>query len=139
MSEFMTQVPRRRPVGVTIIAVLDIIVGVIALLGGILGFLGLGLVWGRLPTIIDAAGGVLLGIAIILGLVALFVGWGLWTLRPWAYWATVILEILTIVDHLFGWLAHHLSTASLIGNIFIPVIIVVYLLADPNVREAFRI
>ena len=138
MSEFMTQVPRRRPVGVTIIAVLDIVVGVIALLGGILGFLGLELAGGRIPTVLDAVGGVLLGIAIILGLVALLVGWGLWTLRPWAYWTTIVLEILTIVDHLFGWLAHRLSTASLISNILIPVIIVVYLLADPNVREAFR-
>ena len=49
-----------------------------------------------------------------------------------------MLQILTIVDHLFGWLAHHLSTASLIGDILIPIIIVVYLLADRNVREAFR-
>lgn len=138
MSEFMTQAPRRRPLGVTIIAVLDIVVGLIALLGGILGFLGLGLAGGRLPTVLDAIGGVLLGIAIIIGLVSLFVGWGLWTLRPWAYWTTVVLEIITIVDHLLGWLAHRLSTASLISDILIPVIIVVYLLADPNVREAFR-
>ena len=138
MSQFMTQAPRRRPLGVTIIAVLDIIVGLIALIGGILGFLGLGLAGGRLPTVIDAIGSVVLVIAIILGLVALFVGWGLWTLRPWAFWTTVVLEILTIVDHLFGWLAHRLSTASLIADILIPVIIVVYLLADRNVREAFR-
>jgi heme exporter protein D len=49
-----------------------------------------------------------------------------------------VLEILTIADHLFAWLAHHISIVSLIGNIVIPVIIIVYLFADRNVREAFR-
>ena len=138
MSEVMTQAPRRRPLGVTIIAVLDIIAGVIALLGGILGFVGIGLAGERLPGVVDAVAGIALVLAIIFGLAALVLGWGLWTLKPWAYWATVVLQILTIADHLLGWFAHHLSTASLVADIIIPVIIVVYLLADRNVREAFR-
>lgn len=50
-----------------------------------------------------------------------------------------MLQILTIADHLLGWLVHHTSTASLLGGLLIPVIIVVYLLADRSVRAAFRI
>ncbi len=138
MSGSMSSVPRKRPVGVTIIAVLDIVVGLIALIGGGLGFLGLGLAGEHIPKVIDVVGGVALGFAVILGLAALVVGWGLWTLKPWAFWTVVVLEILTIADHLFGWLIHHLSTASLIGDILLPVIILVYLLADQNVRSAFR-
>jgi uncharacterized membrane protein (DUF2068 family) len=138
MSNSITETPRRRPVGVTIIAVLDIIVGLLVLIGAILGFLGLGLAGERIPGAIDAVAGVALGVAIIIGIAELVVGWGLWTLKRWAFWTTVVLEILTIADHLFAWLAHHISIASLIGNIVIPVIIIVYLFADRNVREAFR-
>jgi uncharacterized membrane protein (DUF2068 family) len=138
MSNSITETPRRRPVGVTIIAVLDIIVGLLVLIGAILGFLGLGLAGERIPGAIDAVAGVALGVAIIIGIAELVVGWGLWTLKRWAFWTTVVLEILTIADHLFAWFAHHISIASLIGNIVIPVIIIVYLFADRNVREAFR-
>jgi uncharacterized membrane protein (DUF2068 family) len=138
MSNSITETPRRRPVGVTIIAVLDIIVGLLVLIGAILGFLGLGLAGERIPGAIDAVAGVALGVAVIIGIAQLVVGWGLWTLKRWAFWTTVVLEILTIADHLFAWLVHHISIASLIGNIVIPVIIVVYLFADRNVREAFR-
>ncbi|HZS76583.1 MAG TPA: hypothetical protein VFA41_08200 [Ktedonobacteraceae bacterium] len=134
----LTQAPRR-PLGVSIIAILDIIAGIIALLGGIFGFLGLGLAGEHLPKIIDAVAGIALVFAIILGLAALIVGWGLWTLRRWAYWTTIVLEVLTIIDHLLGWASHHIGTLSLIADIIIPVIIVVYLLADRNVREAFRV
>jgi hypothetical protein len=49
MSNSVTQTPRRRPVGVTIIAVLDIIVGLLVLIGAILGFLGLGLAGELIP------------------------------------------------------------------------------------------
>jgi len=138
MSNSITETPRRRPVGVTIIAVLDIIVGLLVLIGAILGFLGLGLAGEHIPRVIDAVAGIALGVALILGIAALVIGWGLWTLKRWAFWATVVLEILTIADHLLAWFTHHISIASLIANIVIPVIIVVYLLADRNVREAFR-
>jgi uncharacterized membrane protein (DUF2068 family) len=138
MSNSITETPRRRPLGVTIIAVLDIIVGLLVLIGAILGFLGLGLAGERIPGAIDAIAGVALGVAVIIGIAQLVVGWGLWTLKRWAFWTTVVLEILTIADHLFAWLAHHISIVSLIGNIVIPVIIIVYLFADRNVREAFR-
>lgn len=137
MSEAM-QAPRRRPLGVTIIALLDIITGLIALVGGILGFLGLGLVGERIPVIVDAVAGVALVIAILIAVASLVLGWGLWTLKPWAFWATVIVEVLTIADHLLGWLTHHLGTTSSITEIVIPVIIIVYLFADRNVRAAFR-
>ncbi len=138
MNEPMVQVPRQRPIGVTIIAVLDIILGLLALLGGILGFLGLGLAGERIPAVIDVIAGLALGIAVLIGLAYLIVGWGLWTLKRWAFWTVVVVTAISIVDHLITWLNHHLSTTSLILDIALGVIIVVYMLADPNVRAAFR-
>ncbi len=138
MSEAMVQAPRRRPLGVTIIAILAIIVGIIAVIGGILGFLGIGLAGAQIPKVIDAAAIVALILLLIFGVANLVVGWGLWTLKAWAFWITVMVELLTIADHIFGWLVHRIGLGSLIADIVIPVIIVVYMLADRNVREAFR-
>src|SRR5438094_8134397 len=117
MSNSVTQTPRRRPVGVTIIAVLDIIVGLLVLIGAILGFLALGLAGEHIPRVIDAVAGVALGVALILGIAALVVGCGLWTLKRWAFWTTVVLDIVTIADHLLAWLTQHVSITSRIDNI----------------------
>ncbi|WP_165423420.1 DUF2127 domain-containing protein [Ktedonosporobacter rubrisoli] len=138
MSETLAQAPRQRPIGVTIIAVLVIIAGLIAIIGGILGFLGIGIAGSHIPKILDAIAIIALVLLIIFGLANLIVGWGLWTLKAWAFWITVVVEILTIADHIFAWIFHHIGTGSLIIDIVIPVVVVVYLLADRNVREAFR-
>jgi hypothetical protein len=138
MGETMAQVPRRRPLGVTILAILAIIVGIIAVIGGILGFLGIGIAGGQIPRVLDVVAIVALVLLLIFGVANLVVGWGLWTLKAWAFWVTVVVQILTIADHIFGWLVHHIGLGSLIADIVIPVIILVYLFADRNVREAFR-
>jgi hypothetical protein len=140
MSESpLVQAPQGRPVGVTIIAILTIIAGLIAIIGGILGFVGLGIIGEHFPRVFTAIVTIGLVIAILSGIAALIVGWGLWTLKSWAFWTLVVVEVITILDHLFDWfVAHHISIGSLIIDVALPVIILVYLFVDRNVRAAFR-
>ncbi|HXL37636.1 MAG TPA: hypothetical protein VN954_10595, partial [Ktedonobacteraceae bacterium] len=83
--------------------------------------------------------GLLVGwIPLIVGVLLFILAWGLWTLRPWAYWATLILEIVNIVLHFLGYGQTHSILAIISGGI-ISIIIVIYLLVDRNVRRAFRV
>ncbi len=104
----------KRPLGITIIAILLFIQAVIEIIFGIFVFVG--------STIASPAAGLLLGwIPLAIGIISFIVAWGLWTLKPWAYWVTLILEIINIIS----------------GGL-VSIIIVIYLLVDGNVRRAFR-
>jgi uncharacterized membrane protein (DUF2068 family) len=35
----------------------------------------------------------------VLGLVSLYVAWGLWTLKTWAFWTAVVIEVLAIATN----------------------------------------
>lgn len=104
---------RTRPLGVTIIAVLVAIGGIAEIISG-LQFLGI--------------------IAIVLGILTLVLAWGLWTLQPWAFWSTIVLEAINALENLLNL---RYGGSSIIGLI-IPVAIIVYMLYDRNVRSAFR-
>jgi hypothetical protein len=122
------ETPRKRPIGVTIIAlllgiqaVLGISIGVVTMIGGLgstLSFLGI--------------------IATVLGLIELFFAWGLWTLQRWAFWATVVIQILSLVDSALFLLQPRANVGAIIGNMILPVVILLYFLVDSNVRAAFR-
>jgi uncharacterized membrane protein (DUF2068 family) len=124
---------RKRPLGITIIAILLFISAVIEIIGGISSATG------TTPT--GTISVVLLEwFPLILGVIELVLAWGLWTLKPWAYWGTLLVEILIILVHFFGFLGlprTHSALAVISGGI-ISIIIVIYLLVDGNVRRAFR-
>lgn len=114
------QVSRGRPLGVTIIAILVAIGGVLEIIGGLLALVsypGLAIV------------------TLILGVLALVLAWGLWTLKPWAFWTTVILEAINVIQGIIGLTQR--QGASVFGLI-VPIIILLYLFMDRNVRAAFR-
>jgi hypothetical protein len=123
----------RRPLGITIIAILLFISAIIEIIGG------LSSVMGTPPT--GTLSAVLLGwFPLILGIIELVLAWGLWTLKSWAYWGTLVAEIVLILVHFFGFLGlppTHSALAVISGGI-ISIIIVIYLLVDRNVRRAFR-
>ena len=75
---------------------------------------------------------------LIAGLLALLVGYGLWTLRGWAFWAVVILQIANLI---FGavLLFSVYSVWAVLLSMVIPAVILIYLFADSHVREAFHI
>jgi hypothetical protein len=124
---------KRRPLGITIIAILLFISAVIEIIGGISS------VTSTTPT--GTLSDVLLGwFPLILGLIELALAWGLWTLKPWAYWGTLVAEIVIILVHFFGFLGlprTHSALAVISGGI-VSIIIVIYLLIDRNVRRTFQ-
>lgn len=111
---------RRRPLGVTIIAILVAIGAIFEIIAGL-----------ALLVIFPP-----LGIfALIVGVVSLFVAWGLWTLKPWAFWLVVIVEVIHLIQAILS-MARGQGTG--IGDLVIPIIILLYLFLDRNVRAAFR-
>jgi len=133
MRQEVISTRRKRPLGITIIAILLFISAVIELIGGITSVIS------TTPT--GTTSTVLLGwFPLILGVVELVLAWGLWTLKPWAYWGTLLVEILVILIHFFGFLGlprTHSALAVISGGI-VSIIIVIYLLVDRNVRRAFQ-
>jgi uncharacterized membrane protein len=132
MQQEFARTARRRPLGITIIAILLFISAVIEIIGG-------------LSSVFTPATGtisdVLLGwFPLILGIIELVLAWGLWTVRPWAYWGTLVAEIVIILDHFFGFLGlprTHSALAVISGGV-VSIIIVLYLLIDRHVRRAFQ-
>jgi Predicted membrane protein (DUF2127) len=121
----------KRPLGITIIAILLFISAVIAIIGGFFAFIG--------TTLGSPLDGLLLGwIPLAIGVITFIVAWGLWTLKPWAYWVTLIVEIISIVLNLFNLGRPEHSVLGVISGGIISLIIVIYLLVDGNVRRAFR-
>jgi uncharacterized membrane protein (DUF2068 family) len=120
----------RRPLGISIISILLFIQAIFEIVGGFFSFFG--------SVISNPLAGLLVGwIPLVVGVLLLILAWGLWTLRPWAFWITLIVEIVNIVLHFLGFSQTHSIFAILSGGI-ISIIIVIYLLVDRNVRRAFR-
>jgi uncharacterized membrane protein (DUF2068 family) len=116
-------VVRRRPLGITIIAIIVAIYGILSIIGGIA-------LLGASPTAAI--------IAIIIGVLQLILAWGLWTLQRWAFWATVIIEVLAVINGILALVGHStVGPAPGIIGIIIALIVLIYLFADRNVRAAF--
>src|SRR5438876_2667713 len=95
MQQEVTARMRKRPLGITIIAILLFISAVIEIIGGISSVIG--------TTPPGTISDVLLGwFPLVLGVIDLVLAWGLWTRKPWAYWGTLGAEILIILIHFFG-------------------------------------
>ena len=110
-----------RPTGVTILAVLEILVGVSGIFGGLLGVLG----------VIEIGVRGLFYFIFIIGFLNLAVGWGLWTLKKWAYQVALILAIIGIIT---GILSLPMAIISLIINVLI-----IYYLTRPEIKEVFGV
>src|SRR5256885_16490275 len=88
---------RSRPIGVTILAILTILVGGLLLLLGIvvIAFSSL-LVGVGLPLGFGLTGSILGAIVLIFGIVWIAVGSGLLNLRSWAWWLAFIGIVLSV-------------------------------------------
>jgi len=115
---------RRRPIGVTILAILIILAGLFFLLISLAALV--------LGTVFLGGFGLALGaVLVILALLTLAAGFGLLGMRPWSWWLSVIVLVLSILSQVGS---YQIGTGSLWG-IAIPGLILVYLLA---VRKYFR-
>ena len=114
-----------RPIGVAILAVLIVLVGAVFLLGALGLFLLAGFATFRgLPTVFGLTGAILGAVFLVLALIFIGVGLGLWRLRPWAWWLAIIVLLFSIVG----------SLTDPVGLV-IPLILLIYLIL---VRQHFR-
>ena len=124
-----------RPTGITILAALAAIGGVLDLLGGLLLF-GLGGV-----VAVGASAGVgalvvVVGLALmVVGVLYLALSWGFWTLKPWAWILGAALAIISIVLSVLSFLSGG-GITSLIISIIIPAVILYYLMR-PEIQALF--
>ena len=123
-----------RPTGIAILAILELLGGILILLvgialaavgGSVLSSLG----YGSLGGLAAVAGGVVA----IFGIIGLLVGWGLWTGKGWAWWLAVILSILGVLVSI-GSIAVGAFT-SVVGLIIDAVIL--WYLFRPHVKAFF--
>ena len=89
---------RDRPLGVSILAGLAIVVGIVSLCGGLASVFSFGI--GAIGSIfgISEASGLGAGIyGLAWGLITVFFGYGLWNLRSWARLGTILLQAINLV------------------------------------------
>jgi uncharacterized membrane protein (DUF2068 family) len=132
----------QRPTGVTILAVLQFIGGVLSLLFGLSS-----LFFGGLMVVSDAAttagaeidmGPIMLTagvVALISGVIGLIAGYGLFTLKGWGWTLAVIFAVANIVSNLLSLF----QGANIVGAIIGIVIsgLILYYLNTPTVKRAF--
>ena len=120
------QTGRKRPLGVTIVAILMIINGIILIAAGI-GGITVGAAM-DIPLI-----GVSSGVLVALGIAAIIVAWGLIKGKGWAWIVTVILSIISII----------MSIIAIAGGNFGSIInlvisgVILYYMYRPEVKAYF--
>ncbi len=127
---------RSRPTGISIIAVLLFVAAALDIVYGILAMV-------KVPVFVTSSGAaVVVQISpwgfLLWGLLGFLVGYGLWTLKGWAFWTVAILEIANLI---FGFvlLFSAFNIWAVLLSMVIPAVILIYLFADSHVREAFNI
>jgi hypothetical protein len=133
---------KSRPTGVTILAILEIIGGIFALLASatffLLGALATGIEFDMVegaPFMMPFLGALatLVGVVfIVVGLVAFVLAYGFWTGKGWAWILGIIFAIIGIV---LGAVSLVGSPASIVGIVLN--IVIIYYLTRPHVKEWF--
>ncbi len=117
-----------RPTGVTILAVLEIISGIIsvvagAVLGTVVGMMGMGMTGNEYGALM----GILGGFVMALGIISFVMAWGLLKGKSWAWTITLVLTIISLITNL--------PSLNIIGLIINGVIL--YYLFRPHVKAYF--
>ena len=113
---------QKRPLGLTIIAILTLIAGVLALFGGIIG-LGVSTVSSELEGL------AFLGIiATIIGIITLPAGYGLLKGKKWGWTLAIVSNIISIPLNLAGVAGGTSDAGSAIVGIAFCVVIILYLM-----------
>ena len=124
---------KHRPTGVTIIAALEILLGLVSLSGGLLVLLAAGFAGFVGLTFIAALALVASAVLLILGLVALGVGVGMWMGRGWAWTLGIVFSIIGALTALFTLLLG--SSGSVVGLLIN--LLILYYLTRPEVKGFF--
>jgi FtsH-binding integral membrane protein len=135
----------KRPRRISILAILEGLQGIVLLLGLLTVIVvasssGTMTIEGYPIFRADASIGsaLLAGMFLVVGLLSLLFAWGLWRLRRWAYWATVILQVISLVNSVIAFTQAPARVAFIVIGMINPVLLLFYLLVNPRVRAAFR-
>jgi uncharacterized membrane protein (DUF2068 family) len=123
----------QRPMGVTILAVLAAIGGVIDVLAGIV-LLGVSTVSASFALPIAGLASVLGFLLVATGILDFVFAYGAWGLKPWAWMLGIVLMVVRVVLDVLTFQSS--SAVGLVEGIVISGIIIYYLYR-PNVRAAF--
>jgi hypothetical protein len=126
---------KKRPTGVTILAILALIGGIFGIIAGI-GLLGLGAMGAGAGVVGAGAEAIILGlISLVIGVGELVFAIGAWTLKPWAWTLGVIILGIGIVLAIIQG-AIYGNWGSQVISIVINAILLYYL-NTRSVKEAF--
>lgn len=131
----------KRPVGVTILAVIAIIYGIFSLLLALLGVFGSALKASGVAPVAYSAG--ILAYATIsnavLGMLSLAFGIGAFRLKGWAWTVGVVALALDVVRQIIGLIIQGISASKIVvTSITIAIaLVLLWYLVRPNVRAAF--
>jgi uncharacterized membrane protein (DUF2068 family) len=133
----------RRPLGVTIIAVVLLIEGIFEIVAAIIAFTAAHVVHSHVRNVLGTAVGVISNavgvIALIVAVLTLLVSYGLFTLKRWAFWTVIVVELIALADSILKFFQREPNYTSIIIGLILPVVILAYMFLDPYVRRAFRI
>lgn len=130
-----------RPTGVTIIAILSLLSGVLGLCG-VSPLLGVSVLGALIPTGVTqilGAIGIVVSVLLVAGpLLQIVFAYGAWNLRSWAWWLGIVATGISVLGVLIGILGSGgAAIYTAVTNALLPIIIFVYLLT-PDVRKAFN-
>ena len=125
-----------RPTGITILAVLSAIGGVLSILGGVALF-GLGSVAAGATGTAGYFGlGAIFGLLLlVVGIANLVFAYGAWSLQPWAWTLGVALQVLSLIFAALTVLGGGDIGSQVIGVVISAVIL--YYLFTPAIKSAF--
>ena len=135
MNEHFGVTMKERPMGITVLAVLAVVTGILSLVAG-MALLGVG---GLSIFGAGSTGGNVLALGALtfaLAPVALGVGYGFWAVKPWAWAAGLALYCASLGVSLFAVLLAGASILAVAVQVGIAIAVIVYLV-QPKVRSVF--
>jgi uncharacterized membrane protein (DUF2068 family) len=125
----------QRPIGITILAVIAFLGGLVALMSG-LALLGVATFYAEAPDQLQALGAFVAAFALGYATLSLIVAFGFWSLRSWAWPIGVALGVLGVVNALSQYAQSQSQLSGMIVSLAISLFIVWYLY-QPHVKGAF--
>ena len=127
----------KRPIGISIIAIFLAFSGLIILTGAMLNFVSVSREIGRMPSSTAAFLLTLGVVSAFLSIYSFALVYGLWTLKRWAFWATLALEVILLIQNIVLWAMHAYTPIAFIVNSLVPLLIISYLFFNQEVRATF--
>lgn len=132
----------QRPTGVTILAIIQILGGILSLLVGVSGLFFGGLIVaagdGQPASEVATMGPILVGAsiaALISGIIGLIAGFGLFTLKGWGWTLAIVFSVLNILNNLVSVFQGRNVAGAIVGIVISGLIL--YYLNQSNVKRAF--